>query len=110
MWLLAIAIFGGLKWVTWWNARTVAQEAWRSLAYLLAWPGMDAAAFLDSNQQAKKPHIREWLWAATKTAIGVALIWVMACQFAAPLAQGWICLIGLVLLLHFGSFHLIALF
>ena len=110
MWLLAGAIFAGLKWITWWNARTVGQELWRSFAYLVLWPGMDAAAFLDSTQRAKKSRIGEWLWAAAKTGIGIGLVWLIARQFAVPLIQGWICLLGLVLLLHFGSFHLIALF
>lgn len=43
-------------------------------------------------------------------ATGILLIWVVARGGAEPLAQGWIGLLGLVLLLHFGSFHLLALF
>ena len=111
MWLLAIAIFVGLKWITWWNVRAiVAHRTWRSIAYLFAWPGMDAETFLNSSQRAARPKIREWLWASAKTVAGVLLIWVVARRVAAPLAQGWISLFGLVLLLHFGSFHIIALF
>jgi hypothetical protein len=49
MWTLSSVIFAGLKWMTWWKARArVAHGAGRSLAYLVAWPGMDAETFLDA--------------------------------------------------------------
>ena len=111
MWLLAVAIFAGLKWATWWKARiTIPHEAWRSIAYLLAWPGMDAETFLDSSRVAEKPISTEWLWAFVKTIVGTLLLWTLARRLTSPLAQGWIGLLGLVMLLHFGSFHLLALF
>ena len=51
MWVLALAIYFSLKWLTWWRARTrIAHATWRSAAYLLAWPGMDAEAFLDASR------------------------------------------------------------
>ena len=90
MWTLSFALFAALKWISWWKARSeVAHTAGRSLAYLLAWPGMDAEAFLDERRHVAQPNLREWLWAAAKTALG---------------------LLGLIFLLHFGSFHLVALF
>lgn len=88
----------------------VPHEAWRSTAYLLAWPGMDAEKFLDSSERAARPQAREWLWAAAKTIFGILLIWIIAHRISQPLAQGWVGLFGFVLLLHFGSFHLLALF
>ncbi|HSS98348.1 MAG TPA: MBOAT family protein, partial [Terriglobales bacterium] len=92
-------------------ARTaIPHDAWRSIAYLLAWPGMDAESFLDSNQLAEKPSSSEWLWALAKTIIGILLLWTAARHISQPLFQGWVGLFGLVLLLHFGSFHLLALF
>jgi len=111
MWLLAVALFAGLKWVSWWRVRSqVVHRPWRSVAYLLGWPGMDAEAFLDEQRQAARPRAVEWLWAVVKTLAGIALIWIIARRAQMPLAQGWTGLLGLVLLLHFGSFHLIALF
>ncbi|HTW58537.1 MAG TPA: MBOAT family protein [Terriglobales bacterium] len=113
MWALSFAIFAGLKWITWWSARSrIAHSAARSAAYLLAWPGMDAESFLDRGRRGERPRLREWIWAAAKTALGVLLMWVMARQVPAEqaLARGWIGLFGLIFLLHFGSFHLIALF
>ena len=111
MWLLAVVIFAGLKWATWWRTRIVVPHTfWRSLAYLFAWPGMDAEIFLDPRQQATKPRLQEWLLASAKTTVGIILLWVLARHSVVPLLQGWIGLLGLVLLLHFGSFHLLALF
>ena len=113
MWTLSFAIFLGLKWQTWWDARNhVPHSAGRSLAYLAAWPGMDAETFLDSGQLVPTPKFKEWLWAAAKTAFGILLLWVIARRAPEPqaLLRGWIGLFGLIFLLHFGSFHLIALF
>jgi len=113
MWTLSFAIFFGLKWITWWEARGLEPHtALRSLAYLMAWPGMDADTFLDSQQHHSAHELREWLWAALKTGWGIVLLWVIARRVPEqePLLQGWIGLFGLIFLLHFGSFHLIALF
>jgi len=112
MWLLAFAIFAALKWLTWWQAhRVIAHPAWRSAAYLLAWPGMDASAFLNPQERASAPQSGQWGWAIGKTALGIALIWLVA-RFVPteqPLIQGWIAMFGLILLLHFGTLELLAL-
>jgi len=113
MWALSFGIFAGLKWITWRKARSkVAHTASRSLAYLVTWPGMDAASFLDVRRTVVRPTAREWLWATFKTATGVALMWMIARRLPEheALARGWIGLFGLILILHFGTFHLIALF
>jgi hypothetical protein len=113
MWALSFAIFASLKWMTWWTAHDqVPASVGRSLAYLLAWPGMDADTFLDARVQPDRPRFKEWLWATTKTALGVVLLWLIARQIPVQqsLLRGWIGLFGLVLLLHFGSFHLVSLF
>ena len=113
MWCLSFAIFAGLKWLTWWKARgQKSHSAWRSAAYLLAWPGMDAEAFLNPSVPAKMPTRRAWIWALLKTVAGVCLIWSVARVIPAqrPLIRGWAGMLGLILLLHFGSFELIALF
>jgi hypothetical protein len=113
MWALSFAIFAALKWMTWWSVHDkVPTKPGRSLAYLLAWPGMDADAFLDPHSRPERPRLREWLWGATKTLLGVLLIWSIARRIPAEqsLLRGWTGLFGLIFLLHFGSFHLIALF
>jgi hypothetical protein len=111
MCVLAFAIYSGLKWFTWWHARgIVGHTRVRSAAYLLAWPGMDAATFL-SNNRPPKPDPVQWYRALSKTCMGTLLMWGCARYVPPnlPLVQGWIGLLALVLLLHFGSFELIAL-
>lgn len=112
MWALAFAIYFGVKWLTWWRARLrVPHTAARSLSYLFAWPGMEASAFLREDRQPTKPVVTQWLWASMKTGFGITLLW--GCARLIPpdfqLARGWIGLLGLIFLLHFGSFELIAL-
>jgi hypothetical protein len=112
MWALSFAIFFSLKWLTWWKARSrVSHPAWRSIAYLLAWPGMDADAFLDAKRHVPSPQFAMWLWATLETALGAVLLWIVARSVPAgePLLRGWTGMLGLILLLHFGSFQLIAL-
>jgi hypothetical protein len=111
MWALSFAIFFSLKWLTWWRARRrVSHPAWRSIAYLLAWPGMDADAFLDAKQRVASPRLTNWLWATLETALGAVLLWIVARSVPAddPLLRGWTGMLGLILLLHFGSIQLIA--
>jgi alginate O-acetyltransferase complex protein AlgI len=113
MWLLAITIFAGLKWLTWWRARKrVTHARWRSIAYLVAWAGMDADSFLDSSQLPQRPSTHMWLWAMVETAVGAILLWGIA-RFVPSsngLLRGWVGMLGLILLLHFGSFQLLAYF
>jgi len=113
MWLLAFAIFLGCKWATWFRARIDGVRATpaRNVAYLFLWPGMDAAAFLGAGRRIARPRASAWLVAAAKTVVGCALIWLVAHKRpgANTLLDGWIGMLGLVLLLHFGLFHLIAL-
>ena len=110
MWLLAFAIYAGCKWLTWWQAAARANP-WRQLGYLLFWPGMDARAFLDSRTHPARPSASEWLFAAVKTLLGATLLWGVARLLPAghPLLVGWTGMIGIIFLLHFGSFHLLAL-
>jgi len=113
MWALSFAIFAGLKWITWWKARSkVPHSAARSFFYLAAWPGMDAASFLDIRRRIDRPAASEWLWATLKTANGVILMWMIARRIPdhETLVRGWVGLFGLIFLLHFGAFHLMALF
>jgi hypothetical protein len=112
MWVLSFAIFISLKWLTWWRARLqVAHPSWRSAAYLFAWPGMDAEAFLDASQHASPPAPFAWLSAFCETGLGAALLWVGARSIpnGQLLLRGWVGMLGLILLLHFGTFQLLSL-
>ena len=112
MWILSFAIFVSLKWLTWWSARErFVHPTWRSTAYLLAWPGMDADAFLDASEHVPSPSAGTWLWATLETALGAILLWVVARSVPEPqpLLRGWIGMLGLILLLHFGTFQIVGL-
>lgn len=112
MWIMSFGIFLGLKWLTWWRVqKRVAHPAWRSVAYLLAWPGMDAETFLDVSQRVPPPLANAWLPAMLKTTLGVILLWVVPRLITPgePLLRGWLGMLGLILLLHFGTFEIVAL-
>ena len=113
MWVLAVSIYCGLKWLTWSSARgQVPHAAWRSIAYLVAWPGMDADSFLDARKVAPPPRFSDWIRAVLDTSLGAILLWVVARSVpqAPALLRGWIGMLGLILLLHFGGFQILALF
>jgi hypothetical protein len=112
MWILSFTIYLSLKWLTWWSARLrIAHPAWRSIAYLVAWPGMDAEAFLDVRQRVPRPASTTWLRPSFEAILGAILLWIVPRSLPQeqPLLRGWIGMFGLILLLHFGAFHLVAL-
>lgn len=111
MWVVAAAIFFGCKWLTWREHLVLRREPWpRSLAYLLLWPGMDARAFFDDTRPSGDPAPRQWGSAVVVTLFGGSILWGAA-RWVPPnhlLLRGWIGMIGLILLLHFGTFRLLA--
>lgn len=112
MWLLALTLFFAAKGLT--IARLPcplkAGAGPRLLAYTFLWPGMDVEDFC-SRVPAPKPGVREWQAAAAKTLSGAALLWMAVPLISPtrPLLRGWTGMLGLVLLLHFGFFHLLSL-
>jgi len=112
MWLLAVAIFIGCKWLTWRRVPVAGAPWWRHAGYLLAWPGLDPVSFLRSDPlpAADRPTPGEWRGATIKLIAGALLIWGVARLVPAdePLLFGWVGMVGLILTLHFGSFHLLS--
>jgi hypothetical protein len=112
MWTLAAAIFFGCKWQAWRERRNnFSTTIGRSLGFLFGWPGMDAAAFFKSENHAQSPEGKEWFWAIVKTSSGALLIWGFARRVPAEseLLAGWVGMLGIVLFLHFGIFHILSL-
>jgi alginate O-acetyltransferase complex protein AlgI len=113
MWAMAFALYAGCKWLTYREARARGAEPdpLRVLGYLLAWPGMDATAFLEGTGLPAPPLPSEWMVAALKTLLGAMLIWVVARTVLPinPLLAGWLGMVGLIFVLHFGTFHLLSL-
>jgi alginate O-acetyltransferase complex protein AlgI len=109
MWALAGSIYAGCKWLTWRRTRVTRVRWWRHAGYLIAWPGLDAAAFLTGSSTAP-PAGREWRIAGLKSGVGLALFFAgpaFASTYS-PYLVGWIGMVGTVLTLHFGLFHLLS--
>ena len=136
MWLMTGAIFLGCKWLTFWSARRqiVHVPFGRALVYFFLWPGMDAEKFLrrpacqvhKTREQALVSGASEelsgnvpdragrmpalpFLSAIGKTLLGVVLFFGVARFLDQALLAGWIGMIGIILILHFGLFHLLAI-
>lgn len=112
MWALAFTLYAGCKWLTWRRTPAPAAPTWRHAAYLLAWPGLDAPAFLRGPPLAvsRQPAPREWAFAAAKLLLGAGVLWGLV-RFVPtpwPYLRGWAGMVGIALLLHFGLFHLLS--
>jgi alginate O-acetyltransferase complex protein AlgI len=110
MWLLAIAIYAALKLFTWLEAGGRRAPLGLSLGYLIAWPGMDARAFLRGGRPVSPVSIFEVAFAAGKLLVGLALIVtaIAAIRSDLTLLSAWTGMAGIVLALHFGLFHLLS--
>ena len=107
MWLLALALFFAAKIIT--LGRIEPATRLNPYYYTLFWVGMDVRPFCDRAE----PRLRTDTIATGigKMLAGALLLWVVAPQLAdAPYAAGWLGLVGMVLLIHFGFFHLLAVF
>jgi Membrane bound O-acyl transferase family len=112
MWMLAIAVFIGCKRFTWTLPPASTTPIWIRVAYLFFWPGLNAKEFFGGTSRLARPTANRWLAAIGKTLFGAVLFWGIARLLVdtSILLAGWIGLFGLIFLLHFGTFHLLALF
>lgn len=108
MWGLSLLVFSSLK-VLSWSACTVSASRGRDLSYLIGWPGMDADAFLGTRDAARPAGV-EWARAALMSLLGATLIWGLwpILHLQSPVLAGATGMTGIVLLLHFGTFHLLS--
>ena len=114
MWLMAAAIFFGCKWLTFSRARKqiIHVRVDRALAYFFLWPGMDGEKFLrtSTGKIPMLPHTRaNTSVAIAKIFLGSLLLFGLARFAPHPLLTGWIGMIGIILVLHFGIFALLAI-
>jgi hypothetical protein len=79
---------------------------------LAAWPGLDAVSFLNSRTATipSKPDLWEWLFAWFNVAMGAGLFFGVARWVPAEYAYwtGWVGMVGIIMVLHFGIFHLLS--
>lgn len=114
MWLLCFAIFFFCKILSLLKASRVGivMSVGHKLAYILFWPGMDATAFAMRVAAPKKIGSKELFFALVKMMFGLICFFVIA-RLIPPsydLLRGWIGMVGLIFMLHFGGFHFLALF
>jgi hypothetical protein len=88
----------------------------RKLGYFLAWPGLDAVAFLSARRPIAKPTRSAWLQACAMTVFGGAIfLAAMWCAVQSELvanhalAVGWLGMVAMVTSFHFGLFRLAGL-
>lgn len=114
MWLLALSVFAGCKWLTWRRRSVPALPLWQHVAYLLAWPGLDADSFLQHPHPSADflPKKSDWLRGGYSIFLGASLFWASHELIRDPeaLVLGWCGMAGIVLMLHFGLFQLLSCF
>jgi predicted DCC family thiol-disulfide oxidoreductase YuxK len=113
MWLIAGALFFGCKWLTFWRAKRQRPDLnlKRAPAYFLLWAGMDAVSFLGPHPRHEDVarQARGIILATIKILFGASLLFGFARLFPNQLLVGWIGMIGMILILHFGLFDLAAI-
>jgi alginate O-acetyltransferase complex protein AlgI len=130
MWLLAMAVWLGCKWIAWRHATqgNAPAHVGAAVRFFLGWPGMDPKPFLRATKPTCRgrrprrlvsamnaPNAAEdgglYKIALARIAFGACLI-AAACVAAGqplnPLLIGWIGMIGTMFALHFGLFDLLA--
>ena len=112
MWVIALSLFFGAKWITVFALMRSNSKVrpLRLAAYIFLWPGMDALKFCGSRSSFV-PVTSEWIMPVAKTVFGAALVWLVAGSVVLvhPAFAGWVGMIGMVFVLHFGLFHLLSL-
>jgi alginate O-acetyltransferase complex protein AlgI len=122
MWLMAAAIFFGCKWLTAWRAQKSNShlKLGPTLGYFFAWPGMDAEKFLSAPLGPPRPQFdglkpssfagpNTSVFSIAKILLGSVFLFGVAHLADQPVIAGWIGMIGLILILHFGLFQLLAI-
>lgn len=113
MWIVASTLFWIFKWLTW-SRRSVQYSAislTRSLGYFCGWVGLDANEFCDRSFADHRPTANEWRIATANTLLGAIVLWGLTRTLPANRLAlvGGVGFAGLILFLHFGLFHLLAL-
>jgi predicted DCC family thiol-disulfide oxidoreductase YuxK len=109
MWLMVGAIFLACKWLTFSRARKqiVDVRLSRALGYFFLWSGMEAERFLGPPAfPDKRGNIGG---AIAKVGLGGVLLFGLARFARQPLLTGWLGMIGIILILHFGIFALLGI-
>lgn len=104
MWLIALLLFVLAKMAMFRRSRSL--QGWRLWAWALAWPGMETRNWTIANPS--RCQSLPWFAGLPAMVTGALCIWWLARRVPSPLLAGWIGMIGVVLMLHFGSFRWLA--
>ncbi|MBL8853173.1 MAG: hypothetical protein JNK57_04275 [Planctomycetaceae bacterium] len=135
MWGIATAMFFACKLISLTGVRA---PWWRKWLYVVAWPGMNAAAFCsgslrdptlvqranrrgslrdptlvrganhDIGRSSALPSWSELLFSLAKIGFGCSLLFGLAPMIDLPLLRGWVGMVGIIFTLHFGLFHVLS--
>lgn len=114
MWLLALTLFAGVKLLTIGRLGLHARQAFptaRLLGYLLLWPGMRPQPFFRGAETPGLPVKSLLVRGVFHVLLGAAILWLTPRSWLVALpawARGWVGLVGIALVLHFGLFDLLA--
>jgi len=113
MWLVAAVLFANFKWLTWVGRSGSFAKVGGGQApgYLIGWVGFDAEEFCTRSKLDIRPQAWEWAAAIAKTMLGAGMLWALIRLLPAdrPTLVAGMGFAGLIMLLHFGLFHLLAL-
>jgi len=113
MWTLAIALFAACKWLTLReaSANNVPLRGLTGYYYAFGWVGMEPREFSVRVIQFNALRLKHWAGAVGRTLLGTILTWGVVRHLVgiSPLLAGWIGMTGIILILHFGFFDLLAL-
>ena len=111
MWATAGGIWFGCKCALSLGSAAWQQTGWKRRVAWWLWAGMDFKTFA-GPKLVTRVLLAEWFQAGGCTLLGVLLFLRAAPRFALAneLVAGWVAWTGIVLFLHFGVFHFVALF
>lgn len=104
MWVLVGGLFLGLKLVTLKSARRTLSGR-SALCFVFLWPGMDLRPF---RRQVGCVLPEPWAPGVMMVLVGIAMLWGLAPRVSEVHLGGWVGMIGIVCVAHFGIFRLLA--
>lgn len=108
MWLITAGVFFCGKFIILIISPTK-PNGWRLFAFLFLWVGMDEKKWIKPRQEPIKSSYA-FVKAIVKIVIGGLLLWFVTRQFTHPILAGWCGMVGVIFLLHFGLFDVLAIF
>jgi len=105
MWLMGLLLFAAGKVWLWQRMPKGVNAA----AFVFLWPGMNIVDWQRKPPGSVKNHDEQaWYYGVECIMAGVILFWGMGSLISHPWLAGWCGMAGLVLMLHFGVFRLLA--